>query len=150
MKIKFRPSRLKVRRQSVKWIIIHHTAEMYLNPNVRIDNPKYQMGDIFNGVLELKQGDVDYHYVVEKIREYQSKQVIEELKFKLTEYIPYSSQFKLNEFKNYLKTFKLPQVMLYDSHAVVAFKLISTGSSIKKVETCFLFGFKNPKLFIKI
>lgn len=68
-KILLRPSLLKVRRQSVKWIIIHHTAEMYLNPSVRIDNPQYQMPGIFNGVLELKQGDVDYHYVVEKIKD---------------------------------------------------------------------------------
>lgn len=68
-RMQLRPSLLKIRRQSVKWIIIHHTAEMYLNPSARIDNPLYQMGAIFNGVLELKQGDVNYHYVVEKIKE---------------------------------------------------------------------------------
>ena len=32
MKIKLRPSRLKVRRQTVKWIIVHHTHEMYKQP----------------------------------------------------------------------------------------------------------------------
>jgi hypothetical protein len=68
-KIQLRPSLLKIRRQSVKWIIIHHTAEMYENPEARIDNSKYQLQGIFNGVLELKQGDVNYHYVVEKIKE---------------------------------------------------------------------------------
>jgi hypothetical protein len=68
-RMQLRPSLLKVRRQSVKWIIIHHTAEMYLNPNIKLDNPQYQMSNVFNGVLELKQGDVDYHYVVEKIKE---------------------------------------------------------------------------------
>ncbi len=68
-KIILRPSLLKIRRQSVKWIIIHHTAEMYKNPEARIDNPKYQMPGIFKGVLELKQGDVNYHYVIEKIKE---------------------------------------------------------------------------------
>jgi N-acetylmuramoyl-L-alanine amidase len=68
-KMQLRPSLLKIRRQSVKWIIIHHTAEMYLNPMARMDNPQYQMSAIFNGVLELKQGDVNYHYVVEKIKD---------------------------------------------------------------------------------
>ena len=68
-KIILRPSLLKIRRQSVKWIIIHHTAEMYENPEARIDNSKFQIPAIFKGVLELKQGDVNYHYVVEKIKE---------------------------------------------------------------------------------
>jgi len=68
-KIILRPSLLKVRRQSVKWIIIHHTAEMYDNPEARIDNSKYQLPGIFKGVLEKKQGDVNYHYVIEKIKE---------------------------------------------------------------------------------
>jgi hypothetical protein len=68
-KIILRPSLLKVRRQSVKWLIIHHTAEMYKAPDVRIDNTKYQTPGIFNGVLELKQADVNYHYVIEKIKE---------------------------------------------------------------------------------
>ena len=68
-KILLRPSLLTIRRQSPKWIIIHHTAEMYENPEARIDNSKYQLPGIFNGVLELKQGDVNYHYVIEKIKE---------------------------------------------------------------------------------
>jgi hypothetical protein len=68
-KIILRPSMLKVRRQSVKWIIIHHTAEMYENPEARIDNSKYQLPGIFKGVLEMNQGDVNYHYVVEKIKD---------------------------------------------------------------------------------
>jgi len=68
-KIILRPSLLKVRRQSIKWVIIHHTAEMYENPEARIDNSKYQLPGLFKGVLELKQGDVNYHYVIEKIKE---------------------------------------------------------------------------------
>jgi len=50
-KIPLRPSLLKVRRQSVKWIIIHHTAEMYENPESRIDNSKFQMPGLYKGVL---------------------------------------------------------------------------------------------------
>ena len=68
-KIILRPSLLKIRRQSVKWIIIHHTAEIYENPEARIDNTKYQLPGIFKGVLELKQADVNYHYVIEKIQD---------------------------------------------------------------------------------
>jgi len=69
MKIPFKPSMLKIRRQSIKWIILHHTAELYDAPEVRIDNPKYQMYGIFKGVLEKKQGDVEYHYVIDKIKD---------------------------------------------------------------------------------
>ncbi len=67
-RIPLRPSLLNRRRQSVKWIILHHTAEMYEQPESRIDNPKYQMPGLFKGVLEKKQGDVNYHYVIDMIK----------------------------------------------------------------------------------
>lgn len=69
MKIPLRPSMLKLRRQSVKWIIIHHTVEMYDIPSARIDNAKYQLPALFKGVLEKKQGDINYNYVIEKVQE---------------------------------------------------------------------------------
>lgn len=69
MKLKLRPSLLKVRRQTVKWIIVHHTVEMYHNPASKIDNAKFQMPGINKGVLEQKTGDVNYHYVIDKIKE---------------------------------------------------------------------------------
>jgi hypothetical protein len=69
MKIQLRPSLLKVRRQSVKWIVVHHTAEMYPQPAARIDNATYQLPELFKGVLEDKSGDINYHYVIEKIKE---------------------------------------------------------------------------------
>ena len=69
MRIPLRPSLLKVRRQSVKWIIIHHTAEMYENPEARIDNAKFQLPGLNKGVLEKKQGDINYNYVIDKIKE---------------------------------------------------------------------------------
>ena len=68
MKIPLRPSRLTVRRQTVKWIIIHHTAELYPAPESQIDNAKYQMSGLFKGVLEQKTADVNYHYVIDKIK----------------------------------------------------------------------------------
>jgi len=68
MKIPLKPSLLTIRRRS-KWIILHHTAEMYEQPASRIDNVKYQMPGLFKGVLEKKQGDINYHYVIDKIGE---------------------------------------------------------------------------------
>ena len=69
MKIQLRPSLLKVRRQTVKWIIIHHTAELYPQESARIDNAKFQIPELYKGVLEHKTGDINYHYVIEKIKE---------------------------------------------------------------------------------
>jgi len=69
MKLQLRPSLLKVRRQSVKWIIIHHTIELYKQPAAKIDNSQFQTPELFKGVLEDKSGDVNYHYVVEKIKD---------------------------------------------------------------------------------
>ena len=68
MKLQLRPSLLKVRRQSVKWIIIHHTIELYKQPAAKIDNSQFQSPELFKGVLEQKTGDINYHYVVEKIK----------------------------------------------------------------------------------
>jgi len=69
MKIKLRPSRLKVRRQTVKWIIVHHTYEMYKQPETKIDNSTFQMPGLVAGVHIQKQGDINYHYVIDKIKE---------------------------------------------------------------------------------
>jgi len=69
MKIPFKPSLMHIRRQTVKWIILHHTAEMYDIPTARIDNPKFQWAALSKGVLEKKQADINYHYVIEKIGE---------------------------------------------------------------------------------
>ena len=69
MKIPLRPSRLTVRRQTVKYIIIHHTAELYPAPESKIDNAKYQIPGLFKGVLEQKTADINYHYIIDKIRE---------------------------------------------------------------------------------
>jgi len=69
MKIPFKPSLMSIRRKSVKWIILHHTIEMYKNPEAKIDNSKIQVGSLKKGVLELKQADVNYNYVIDKIKD---------------------------------------------------------------------------------
>jgi len=69
MKIPLRPSLLKLRKERIKYIIIHHTNEMYEREETKIDNKNYQMQGIFKGVLEKKDGDVNYHYIIEKIKD---------------------------------------------------------------------------------
>ena len=69
MRIPLRPSRLKVRRTKVKYIIIHHTSEIYPAPESRIDNNKYQVQALFGNVLENKDADLNYHYIIDKIKE---------------------------------------------------------------------------------
>lgn len=69
MKIPLKPSMLTVRRKRPKWIVLHHTSEIYDVPESRIDNPKYQLPGLMSGVLEKKQGDINYHYVIEKVKE---------------------------------------------------------------------------------
>jgi len=69
MKIPLRPSLLTVRRQSVKWLIIHHTVEIYPQPAAKIDNAQFQLPELYKGVLEQKTGDINYHYVIEKVKE---------------------------------------------------------------------------------
>ena len=69
MKIPFKPSLMDIRRQSVKWIIVHHTAELYDLPNAMIDNAKFQWPALAKGVLMKKQADINYHYIIDKIGE---------------------------------------------------------------------------------
>jgi len=69
MKIPFKPSLMEIRRQTIKWLIVHHTTEMYDLPQARIDNAKYQTKALFKGVLEKKQPDINYHVVIEKVDE---------------------------------------------------------------------------------
>ena len=69
MRMPLKPALMDIRRQSVKWIIIHHTAEIYDIPSARIDNSKFQLPALTKGVLEKKQADINYHYVIDKIKE---------------------------------------------------------------------------------
>jgi hypothetical protein len=65
----FKAALLNIRRGPVKWIIIHHTAELYEAPESRIDNAKYQIPGIVNGVLEKSAPDINYNYIIEKVKE---------------------------------------------------------------------------------
>jgi len=69
MRIPFKMSLLKVRHARPRFIILHHTVCMYPAPSARIDNPKFQLPAIMNNVLEQKTPDINYHYVIEKVKD---------------------------------------------------------------------------------
>jgi len=69
MRPRLNPARMKIRRKPIKWIILHHTAELYPAPAAKIDNAKFQMNSLYNNALELDEPDLEYHFVIEKIKE---------------------------------------------------------------------------------
>lgn len=69
MKMPLKVSRLKLRRTKVKWIILHHTAELYPAPAAQIDNATYQLPAIMGNVLEQAGSDINYNYVIERVKE---------------------------------------------------------------------------------
>lgn len=69
MKPRLNPSRLKIRRAPIKWIIIHHTAEIYPSPNAKIDNSKFQLPSLYKNALEKDDVDLNYHFIVEQIKD---------------------------------------------------------------------------------
>lgn len=69
MRIPFKVSLLKIRHTRPRFIILHHTVCMYPDPAARIDNSKYQLKGLMNNVLEQKTPDLNYHYIIEKIKE---------------------------------------------------------------------------------
>jgi len=69
MKLPLRPSLLKIRHTKIKYIIIHHSICQYNIPEAKIDNPKFQIPSLISSVLEKKQPDINYHFVIEKIKD---------------------------------------------------------------------------------
>ena len=69
MKITYKPSLMKVKRTKTRFIIIHHTYELYRNPAAKVDGPGYQYPYLTAGSLELKDPDVNYNFVVENIKD---------------------------------------------------------------------------------
>lgn len=68
MRPQFRPSLLKIRRKKIKWIILHHTVELYPAPEAKIDNVKFQLPFLYNNAIEQKKFEVNYNFVVEKVK----------------------------------------------------------------------------------
>jgi len=67
--MRLRPSRMKIRRLPVRWIIVHHTVELYDISQARVDNKAYQLYGLVKSVLERKDPDINYHYVIDKIKD---------------------------------------------------------------------------------
>jgi hypothetical protein len=65
----FKRPLLKVRHTAARYIIIHHTYELYKASSAVIDNNQYQLPAILNNVLETASPDINYHFVIEKIKD---------------------------------------------------------------------------------
>lgn len=70
-RIPFKPSKLKTRHVFPKWIVIHHTfcPWGYTHPTTRVDNPSFQSTGLTVDVLKKKDADVNFHFVVEQIKD---------------------------------------------------------------------------------
>lgn len=134
MKIPFRPSRLTIRRQTPKWLIVHHTAEFYELPEAQIDTSKYQMKAIFKGVLERKEPDVNYHIVIEKVDEDYIPITARPISY-LCEYPDISDD--INKRAIHVAVlgsydFKIPNIRLME---VLAYKVLNPFMNIFKIPT---------------
>jgi len=69
MRPRLNPARLKVRRGPIQWIVLHHTAELYPAPSAQIDNAQFQLPALYNNALEKDDADLNYHFVIEMIKE---------------------------------------------------------------------------------
>lgn len=69
MKLPLKQSLLKIRRTRAKYIIVHETTCQYEAPQSKIDNPKFQIPGLIGNVLEKKQADLNYHFILDKIKD---------------------------------------------------------------------------------
>ncbi len=69
MRIPLRYSLLSIRRTKIRYIIIHQTSCQYISPESKIDNNKYQLPGIIGNVFEKKQIDINYHFIIDKIKD---------------------------------------------------------------------------------
>jgi len=69
MKLSFRPSLLKRRTTKALFVVLHHTSELYDQTEAFIDSPAFQLPYLVNGVMEQKTIDINYHFVVERVRD---------------------------------------------------------------------------------
>ena len=69
MKLPIRQSRLEIRRTKIKYIVIHETVCQYEAPQSKIDNQKFQITGLIGNVLEKKQADLNYHFILDFIKD---------------------------------------------------------------------------------
>jgi hypothetical protein len=132
MDVKIKPSLLKIRREKIKHIILHHTSELYKKETSRIDNNKYQMKGIYDGTFELKQGDINYHYIIEKVEDEYSVFTCRPFTF-LCDFDDINEQYNKSSLHiglmgNY--DFKVPEKRLYE---ILAFRLLNPFSRLFQI-----------------
>lgn len=69
MKYPFRVSRLDIRHTRPQYIVLHHTWCQYQIPKIKMDTSDPQMRTVYTQTMEQKIVDVNYHYVIEQIRD---------------------------------------------------------------------------------
>lgn len=69
MRLPIKQSLLKIRRTKIKYLIIHQTTCKYEVPESKIDNPKFQIPGLIGNVLEKKQPDLDYNFIIDRIKD---------------------------------------------------------------------------------
>jgi len=60
---------MKIRHSKIKYIIIHHSVCQYENSESKIDSATFQTNYLYSNVMQLKQPDVNYHYIIDKIKD---------------------------------------------------------------------------------
>lgn len=124
MKLPLRQSLLKIRRTRVKYIIIHQTICVYDAPESKIDNSKFQIPGLIGNVLEKKQPDLNYHFIVDKIKDdYQiitCRPFVAECEFKDIDSNINNSSIHIALMGSY--DLKIPEQRLYD---VLSYRLLN-------------------------
>lgn len=124
MKLPFKPSLMKTRHKKPKFIVLHHTVCQYPQPEARIDKTHYQTQFIMNGVLEQKTPDINYHFIIEKIKEdyvpLTARPFVYECVF--PDIDTYMNRFSLHVALLGSYDFKIPEKRLYE---VTAYKVIN-------------------------
>ncbi len=68
MRYPFRVSKLNIRHVKPKYIVLHHSWCQYQVPSVKMDTSEFQTRTLYTQTMEKKIADVNYHYVIEKIK----------------------------------------------------------------------------------
>jgi len=118
-------SLLKIRHQKIKYIIIHHTECLYKNNELKIDSAKFQTNYLYQNVIQVKDPDVNYHYLIDKIQDEYYVTVGRPL-FSLCEFDDISPDYNRNSIHVALLgsyDFKIVDRRLYE---ILAYRLINS------------------------
>lgn len=124
MKLPIRQSLLKIRHTKIKYIVIHQSICQYETPETKIDNAKFQTSNLIGNVLEKKQPDVNFHFILDKIKD----------DYYIISGRPFVSMCDFNDINSDINTsaihialmgsydFKVPEQRMYD---ILAYRLLN-------------------------